>query len=374
MRIERIDSYRFPVPFKQVFRHASASRAQAENVIAAVRSIDGVMGYGEGCPRSYVTGESVASAITFIKRHRNSIVQRVRSLDDLRQWIDDHTPEIDANPAAFCALELAVLDLLGQAERQSLEALLGLPPLRGSFQYSAILGDSGWLIYRLQLRRYRQAGFRDFKIKVSGDDIRDRRKLKTFRRRNDPNVRVRLDANNFWQQTGDAIAALQALAFPLFAIEEPLQVGDLAGFAEIARACETRIILDESLTRIDQLDTLGEPSMWIVNLRVSKMGGLLRSLALAKFLAQRGIGIVVGAQVGETSLLTRAGLAVAHAEKDNVLVMEGGFGTHLLRRDLTVPCLMFGDGGVLVPENYLDTAKPGLGLTVNAGDLSMETP
>ena len=130
------------------------------------------------------------------------------------------------------------------------------------------------------------------------------------------------------------------------------------------------LILDESLRRTDQLDALDDRGLWIVNLRVSKMGGLLRSLALAKELIQRGIGIVVGAQVGETSLLTRAGLTVAHAAMDNLHAMEGAFGTHLLQRDLTTPCLMFGDGGVLNPENYLNAAKPGFGLAVNAGDLN----
>lgn len=374
MKIERIDSFRFPVPFKQVFRHASASRAQAENVIVAVRSIDGVVGYGEGCPRTYVTGESVASATAFIRQHRNSIVQQVRSLDDLDRWILDHAPEIDANPAAFCALELAVLDVLGHVEGRSLEALLGVPPLDGPFQYSAVLGDNGRLIYALQLRRYWKAGFRDFKIKVSDDRVRDRRKLAAFRRRGGADVRVRLDANNLWHTAGNCIEALQDLSYPLFAIEEPLQAGDLAGFAEVARACETRIILDESLTRADQLDNLDDPRLWIVNLRVSKMGGLLRSLSLAKTLTLRGIGIIVGAQVGETSLLTRAGLTVAHVASENLHAMEGGFGTHLLRRDLTTPCLMFGDDGVLRPENYLDASSTGLGLVVRADELSPESP
>lgn len=374
MKIERIDSFRFPVPFKQIFRHASASRARAENVIVALRSINGTVSYGEGCPRAYVTGETVASATEFITQHRNSIVQRVRSLDDLRLWIDDHSAEIDANPAAFCALELALLDFLGQAERKSLEAVLGLPPLRGPFKYSAVLGDNGRLIYWLQLRRYWKAGFRDFKIKVSGDRSRDRRKIAAFRRRGDANVRVRLDANNLWRHADDCIAALQELSFPLFAVEEPLQAGDLSGFANVARACETRIILDESLTRANQLGALDDPELWIVNLRVSKMGGLLRSLALVNELAHRGMGVIVGAQVGETSLLTRAGLTVAHAAAENLEAMEGGFGTHLLQRDLTTPCLMFGDGGVMASENYLELAGPGLGLTVNAGDLRAETP
>ncbi len=370
MKIERIDIYRFPIPFKQMFRHASASRRAAENVIVAARSGDGAIGYGEGCPRTYVTGESAASAREFIARHRESIVQRVQSLDDLRRWISDHTADIDADPAAFCAIELAVLDLLGHSEGQSLEALLGLPPLDGLFRYSAVLGDSPRPIYWLQLRRYWNAGFRDFKIKVSGERTRDRRKIAAVRRRGAADVRVRLDANNLWRDAGDCIAALQELSLPLFAVEEPLQAGDLAGFAEVARGCGTRIILDESFQRTGQLDDLGDPDLWIVNLRVSKMGGLLRSLALAKELAQRGIAIVVGAQVGETSLLTRAGLTVAHAAKNTLVAMEGGFGTHLLQRDLTTPCLMFGDAGVLDPQNYLNPPKSGLGLAVNAAELS----
>lgn len=370
MKIERIDIFRFPVPFKQVFRHASASRRAAENVIVAARSDDGAIGYGEGCPRIYVTGESVASASEFIARHRESIVQRVQSLDDVRRWIDDHTADIDANPAAFCAIELALLDLLGHSEGRSLEALLGLPPLGGAFQYSAVLGNSPRLIYWLQLRRYWNAGFRDFKIKVSGDRTRDRRKLAAIKSRGSETVRVRLDANNLWHDADACTASLRDLPLPLFAVEEPLQAGDLAGFAAVARGCGTRIILDESLQRAGQLDDLGDPDLWIVNLRVSKMGGVLRSLALAKELNRRGIGIVIGAQVGETSLLTRAGMAVAHAAKANLAAMEGAFGTHLLQRDLTTPCLMFGDAGVLEPDNYLDPARPGLGLAVNAAKLS----
>jgi hypothetical protein len=97
-------------------------------------------------------------------------------------------------------------------------------------------------------------------------------------------------------------------------------------------------------------------------------------LALAQELVRRRIGIVVGAQVGETSLLTRAGLGIAHAAKENLVAMEGAFGTHLLQRDLATPCLMFGDAGVLNPENYLDPAAPGFGLAVDPKDLKPNLP
>ena len=70
-----------------------------------------------------------------------------------------------------------------------------------------------------------------------------------------------------------------------------------------------KIILDESVTRVGHLNRLdGSPEQWIINLRVSKMGGLIRSLEVAEAARKRTIPIIVGAQVGETSLLTRAGV------------------------------------------------------------------
>ncbi|MFZ1761994.1 MAG: hypothetical protein WAT99_03795, partial [Nitrospira sp.] len=71
--------------------------------------------------------------------------------------------------------------------------------------------------------------------------------------------------------------------------------------------------------------------------------------------------IVVGAQVGETSILTRAALTVADRYRDILLAQEGAFGTHLLEYDLCDPPLMFGRGGRLAMDRY--STRPGLGLS-----------
>jgi L-alanine-DL-glutamate epimerase-like enolase superfamily enzyme len=84
-----------------------------------------------------------------------------------------------------------------------------------------------------------------------------------------------------------------------------------------------------------------------VNLRVSKMGGVLRALELLQALRERGIPVIVGAHVGESSVLTRAALTVAAAAGEHLLAQEGAFGTHLLQHDVADPPLMFGPGGVL---------------------------
>ena len=369
--IRRLDVYRFPAPFKVVFRHASASRSEASNIIVAARGPDGVTGYGEGCPREYVTGETTASAAAFVHKHRASIAAAVSEIAELREWTRAHRAEIDANPAAFCAVEIAVLDLLGKVQGCPVEDILGVPRLAGAFRYTAVLGDSEPPVFGRQAAQYREMGVRDFKVKVSGDADRDRRKLALLAATGrGPPPRIRLDANNLWAAAPEAIRYLKALDANVFAIEEPLTPGYFAGCATISAECGASIVLDESLTRIGQLRALDAPTPWIVNLRVSKMGGLLRSLALAQEASGRGIGLIVGAQVGETSILTRAALTVMNTHRESLLASEGAFGTLLLKRDLTHPSLRFSHAGELHAESDLDSARPGLGLRIDATLLS----
>ena len=75
------------------------------------------------------------------------------------------------------------------------------------------------------------------------------------------------------------------------------------------------------------------------------------------------IPVIIGAQVGETSILTRSALTVANTHCDILLAQEGAFGTYLLKRDITETPLVFGRGGALSVQHLAE--KPGLGLTCN---------
>ena len=190
----------------------------------------------------------------------------------------------------------------------------------------------------------------------------------------DASTRLRLDINNLGTAAAEFSRYVNALGAEVFAIEEPLQAGALEGFREVGRVCDAKIILDESILRVEQVDALHDPEAWIVNLRVSKLEGMLRSLAVADKAAERGIGIIVGAQVGETSLLTRADLSLMQAERKMLMASEGAFGTHLLARDLTEPCLMFGADGTLATGEWRALSRPGLGLDVSASLFSTPRP
>lgn len=354
------------IPFTTRFRHASADRAETSSVWVEATSATGLTGHGEACPRAYVTGETLASAHAFFERHVESVRRDVTGLETLRQFAAAHAADLDANPAAYCAIELAVLDLVATTEREPIEATLSQAPLSGEFCYSAVLGDADAESFARQAERYLAMGFRDFKVKLSGDLARDRAKLEVLWAA--PGARVRVDANNLWRSADDGIAFLSRLGGPLVAVEEPLAPGAVDALALVAHAVGVPVILDESVTRVSQLATLpGDPAQWIVNVRVSKMGGLLRSLALVEAARAAGLRVVVGAQVGETSLLTRAALTVAQAAGAALLAQEGAFGTFLLTRDVCDPPLMFGPGGWLRVADHPRLRDPGFGITVAPG-------
>lgn len=363
MRLRSLSLSRISIPFHKPFRHAGAVRSETESLWVEAADQNGLTGYGEACPRSYVSGEDLPSARAFFERWRPELLASIGSLSDLEAWIRNHRPEIDAQPAAWCAIELALLDLLAKNADVPVEALLGLKPATGPFQYSAVLGHSEGPVFQKQLEQYLAMGFKDFKLKLSGDPERDRPRIRHLL---NAGVRVRVDANNLWPDPQSALAHLAGLGQVLFAIEEPLgPAGRYEDLANLGRSLGTPVILDESCLRLAQLERLRPACPWIVNLRISKMGGLLRSLELARAAGMRGLPLIVGAQVGETSLLTRAALTIAANFPQRLVAQEGAFGTHLLKQDIVAEPLMFGRGGQLRLES---PHAPGFGLEISQTD------
>ena len=191
MRIADITARALHIPFKVAFTHAGASRTTTQSILAIALAQEGgtrgkdapkalrasptgdtpglgrpCAGVGEGCPREYVTGESVASALAFVAAHRHDWLSSIRDVATLSEWVERHRAVIDAAPAAWAAVELALLDLIGQLEGRPVESLLGLMPLAGCFRYTAVLGDGTTATFHAQLDNYLRAGFRDFKIKL----------------------------------------------------------------------------------------------------------------------------------------------------------------------------------------------------------------
>lgn len=346
------------IPFRHRFSHASAQRTETSSIWVEAMGDDGTTGYGESCPRPYVTGETLDSARDFFHAIHAEVTADIRDACELRAWVNSHASLVDRNPAAWCAIELAVIDFFARQTGQTSEAWLGLPETTGKFHYSAVLGDADVPAFSATFNRYREVGMADFKLKLSGDLRHDRNKMAVLAEAGPSITRLRLDANNLWQHADAARDYLMALAAPAFAVEEPLAVTSRAQLSQLAQALDMAIILDESLCRIEDIEYFSSGTHWIPNLRVSKMGGVLRSLKFIEAAQACGMSIIVGAQVGETSLLSRAALTIARAAGESLIAQEGAFGTLLLEQDVCNPPIMFGKQGML---EFLSRA-PGWGI------------
>lgn len=347
MQLRDLSIENLHIPFKVSFQHSSASRSTTEAVLVKATTTGGHQGLGEGCPREYVTGETLETAHQFFTTHRADFLT-INSLDDLKVWIENNQISIDKNPAAFCAVELALLNALAQEKNVSAEALLSLPELSGSFQYTAVLGISKAKNFQAQLQQYMAMGFSDFKIKLFGISEIDQANNEAIRKYNADNIRVRFDANNLWSNADEAIGYINQLDHSIFALEEPLTAYQYPDFLEIFNELKIKIILDESFTKEADFEPIqSHPEAWMINLRISKMGGILRSLEIANKARLNDIPIIIGAQVGETSILTRAALTVANANRDILLAQEGAFGTYLLEKDIIDPSIKFGVNGIV---------------------------
>jgi L-Ala-D/L-Glu epimerase len=150
-------------------------------------------------------------------------------------------------------------------------------------------------------------------------------------------------------------------------VEQPVAADDLDGLARITATCPELIAVDESLRTVAEAQGLVDAKACdAFNIRVSKCGGLRASMRIAEIAADAGLTVVVGAQVGESGLLSAAGRHLAGCVAPRYL--EGSAGRLLLREDITRERVLPGRGGRARPH-----AGAGLGVTVRPDVLARHT-
>jgi L-Ala-D/L-Glu epimerase len=302
-RVDAIDVLTASLPFRFSFGHALAERNESTNVYVRLVLEDGTVGYGEGVPREYVTGETVESAVQALgDRCAPALVGRELSTpEDVEAAIDEAAP-LDVTPlanAARCALELALLDASGKHFGRSVSTWLAPSPAP-FVTYDAVIPFASPKKLTAIALVVRALGIRQVKIKVGDDLERDLHALRLLRRLLGPRVDLRVDANCAWAGADEALAAIAAMRrFRISAVEQPLPAGDTDGLAAITAGTTEAIIVDESLCSYDDAVALiAARACNAFNIRVSKCGGLLASMRIARLAAENGLACVVGAQVG----------------------------------------------------------------------------
>ncbi|MFO0863952.1 MAG: dipeptide epimerase [Gemmataceae bacterium] len=378
MRVVELAAWHVRVPLKKAIRHASHSRTETDNVVVRCTLADGTIGYGEGVPRDYVTGETVASALQLLQNSDVSaqledcpnFASAVAMTDRLRLPTGPADDRDCLGNAARCAIELALLDAFGKHFGQPLSALVPMlaPELhepREHVQYSgAITSANGWKA-RIAAWKMRIFGFRQIKIKVGIEGQDDVRRLGIIRSRIGSRMDVRIDANEAWNEEEAARKIIELKPFAITSVEQPVAHERVRSLAAVRREVGVPLMLDESLcSMVDAERAVADGTCDLFNLRLSKCGGFLRTLRLAQFAKQHGLGYQLGCQVGETCILSAAGRHFASAVKD-IRYVEGSYDRHLVKEALGKRDITFRWGGWA-------KALPGPGLGVEVDPKSLE--
>lgn len=374
MKIKAIETFLVTLPFRFAFGHSLATRADSTNVIVRVTLEDGTQGYGEGVPRDYVTGEDAVAAqqnIETIYAPRligtdvSDLPQVVATLEDL--FVDLELDKI-ARGASWCAVELAVLDAAARAHRTTVAGWFG-PVVQKRVRYGGVIPFGGRRAVLGMLILYKLYGFETVKVKVGKTLEQDIANVAMARRIMGPNAIIRVDANCAWT-ADETLRAAEAFApYMVASYEQPVPPNDLEGLQRLTRELpDVQILVDESLCTIEQAELLASEHICSAfNVRISKVGGFLAARRIVEIASQYGIKVHMGAQVGESGILSAAArtFASVHQPFENC---EGSMNAFLLKRDLTSENLTVKMGG-WGDNSYSRKQPTGFGFSIDEGTL-----
>ena len=348
MKITRFDIVTVDIPMRQSVRHALAERSVARNILVAAHDADGNIGWGECCPRPYVTGETIDS----VRQDLGSIIlpqllgHELGSFEQVRSLIEPLLDTMARNQqAAFCAAELAMLDLAGRYFGVSAGMVLG-PVQAPQVRYSGVIATDDIESVKQNAAFMAKFGVNDVKVKVGASLESNLEILTTARAILGAEVTLRIDANCAWsaQETLRQLEAMQA--FSLTGVEQPVPGKDIAGMREVTAAGLVPVVADESLCSLEDARTLiRERACDVFNVRISKCGGMVNAGRIDRLAREAGLACQLGAQVGEAGILSAAGRHYA-TRSAGVRWCEGSYGKLLLEEDITEPDITVGPGGV----------------------------
>jgi L-alanine-DL-glutamate epimerase-like enolase superfamily enzyme len=262
------------------------------------------------------------------------------------------TETAEGAPAALCAFDLALHDLLGLAAGMPLYRLFG--GYRNQIQTSAtvFLGSVQDSVQQAKARA--KQGFRMLKIKGGIDPELDVRRVRAIHRAL-PDMVLRLDADGGYS-VEQALDLTRILGDRLEMIEQPLDANDLHGLRQVTRHSPVPVLADQSVTLPNSaLEIATHHYTDGLSIKVATCGGLRCARQMDAIARVAHLTLMVSCVV-EPALMIAAGLSFALSSPGIAYADLDG---HLdLVNDPTIPGFQLENGWLVA------TDVPGLGCTV----------
>lgn len=368
MRIDQVSVHHISLPFSFDFSHSLRRRSSANNIIVEVSADQGaIKGYGEGAPRSYVTGESQGSATKNIGDllQRDSFPWEFNEVGQIWDFLDS-LPDGKEQNSATCALELALLDALGKREERAIIQYFPTDFFTPSICYGTVVPLASKKTLTELCELIRKMEINKLRLKMGKDLEQNRQTTRTVQLIFGDNCDLRADVNGVWDYELAVAHVPLIKEHKVNVVEQPMSPDDpdIARYASVMRDCGVTLMADESACSFGDMERIVEEGHYgMVNVRLSKCGGFRNSLKVIDYLRRHGISFQIGCQLGESGLLSAAGRTLSLLCSDAVY-HDGSYDEFLLRENVTLEHVSFGHGGEAGP-----LAGPGLGVEINRENL-----
>lgn len=284
MRIERVETIPYAVPFREPYVTARGRLERREMVLLRVRTSEGAEGLGEAVPLSLRGGATLAE----VERALSDAAARLVGLEldtgsepaldlAIATFLELARPKRLPPPAA-AALECAIFDLAAKADGKPLWRLLGAERAAPVRCNATLVAGSPEEVAD-QARAWAAQGFRTFKLKLgAGDDVAV---VRAVRDAVGADGRIRVDANEAWsvRDAERVLAELEPLGVEL--AEQP--VGGLRALARLARSSAVPLAADEAVNSVaDAHRARQRRACAYVTAKLSKVGGIGAAHAIAE--------------------------------------------------------------------------------------------
>jgi L-alanine-DL-glutamate epimerase-like enolase superfamily enzyme len=352
MKITRIVAYRIDLPLHEGSYNWSGGKSVSvfDSTVVAVETDLGITGYGEVCPLGpfYLPAYAQGARTGIAELGPHLIGEDPTQLAKLNRRMD---AALQGHPYVKSAIDMACWDILGKATAQPVCVLLGGRYGDDFGLYRAISQEAPEVMAQ-KVADYRAEGYRRFQLKVGGDPEVDIQRIHSVAARLQPEDRLIADANTGWLMH-DALRVVRAVRNVDVYIEQPCRTYEEC--LTIRRHCDHPFVLDEN---IDSLDVLlrghADRAMDVVNIKISKFGGLTKARQARDLCASLGIAMTIEDSWGG-DIVTAAIAHLAHSTPSELLFTTTDFNSYVT--------VSFADGAPKRVKGRLASSPlPGLGI------------
>lgn len=326
MRITKISAFKIDLPLHEGSYKWSGGNSVAvfDSTVVAVETDAGITGHGEVCPlgSAYLAAYANGARTGLAELAPDLLGLDPTELGNLNRRMDQL---MRGHPYVKSAIDMACWDILGKVAGQSVVTLMGGRTAADFPLYRAISQDTPQNMVA-NVAGYRAQGYTKFQLKVGGNPDVDIERIHAVAKEMRPGDVLVADANTGWRQheamrVADAVRKVDVyIEQPCLSYEECLTV---------RRHTNRPFVLDEVIDDLAMvLRGISDQAMDVINLKISKVGGLTKARQIRDLCVSLGIAMTIEDTWGG-DIITAAIAHLAHSTPPEFLFTATDFNSYV---------------------------------------------